>query len=1012
VLIVVDQFEEVFTLCADAGERTRLLSCLLAVVAAEDGPGRVVLGVRADFLAQCAHHPELVKALRDRQMLIGPLTADELRCVVKEPAAHADTSVETALVEAIVAEADGEPGALPLVSHALFETWRRRGGRGMTLETYRRCGGVRGAIAQTAERVFTGFEPDAQTVARNVFLRLTALGNTTEDTRRRVTRAELLDGTDRDNVTTVLDDLAAARLVVLGETSVEVAHEALIRSWPRLRRWLTEDREHLVAHRRLTDAAVEWDTHDRLGELLYRGALLATWENREITGFNHLERDFLEASRRRVLAERTASRRRVRWALTALSLVVVALTVLALVATTQTRRAEDERTLAYARQLAASARAQFQLDPELGLLLARQAFATARTDETEALLRQAVLESRARGVITSHDNKICGVTFSPDGDTVATSGADGAIRLWRLDSEGLPRDPVLLRAHEGDVWSPVFSPDGRLVAAAGNDGVVSVWDVRTSGPAVLLRGHEGQVWSVAFSPDGQRVASVGDDSTVRIWPVRGGDPLVLQGHKARTLGVTFLEDGRVVSSSGDSTVRVWDLTGAAAPIVLQGHLDSVEAVAAAPNTGGDQWLATASTDGTVRAWNLADPGSSLVLGSHDGTAEGVAYSPDGTRVVSTGNDGAVRIWNAKRRGTPLILRGHRGTVNAAAFSPDSRRLISVSEDGEARSWDATETGGPVVLRGHEGAAWRVAAAPAKALTASTGSDGTVRLWNLDTHEQQVLRGRQDGDSFAVAFDPTGRVLASSSLVENVVRLWDVTTGRQLRVLEGHEAAVWALVFSSDGQRVASAGGDGTIRVWPVTGTGEPVVRHGAGSVRSIGFSPDGRLVTGGADGIVRIWDHSGEPKQLRGHRGTVWAVAFSPDGTRLVSGGTDGTVRIWSSDGTGRPVELNGHQGIVYSVAFSPDGRLIGSGGNDGTTRIWQAARGGDPVVVHGFGASVETVTFTRDTDLVTAHDDGSVRAWRCEVCGPVDDVLALARKHTTRDFTPEERTRYLNGPS
>lgn len=1002
VLLMVDQFEEVFTLCPDERERAAFIDCLVGAAAERDGPARVVIGVRADFLARCAQYPALVDALRDRQVLVGPMDEAGLRAVIREPAARVGAKVEPRLVEAIVADAKGEPGALPLVSHALYETWRRRTGDTMTLDAYRRAGGVQGAIAQTAERVYGEYAPEDQPLVRDLFLRLTALGQGTEDTRRRVSRTELPD--ER-----VLGDLVASRLVVANEDTVEVAHEALIRSWPRLRGWLAEDREQLLAHRRLTDDAAEWERHGRDDGVLYRGARLAAWQDRDTSALNELELEFLEAGRRLAAAERRAARRRVRVAVTALVTAVVTLAGLTVVALDQADRATAEERLAFTRQLVADARAQLRLDPELALLLARRAYQIEASEETEAALRQATLESRIRFVVHGHDRTIHGVAYSPDGRHLATSGRDGAIRVWRRDPDGALHDPIVLKGHEGEVWTPVFSPDGRLLAAGGQDGVVTLWDWASGRDPRRFTGHKGSVWCVAFSPHGDRIASAGDDGTIRFWNVDGTPGPVLRGHKERTLGVAFSPDGkRLASSSGDHTVRIWDLADKKAKIVLRGHQDSVEAVAFSPDGRN---LATASTDGTVRVWDPRTPDRSLLLGDHDGTAEGVAYSRDGRRVVSTGNDGTVRIWDATRRSRPLLLRGHRGTAVAAAFGPDDRELTSVGEDGTARVWDAVEVGGPTILRGHEGPVWSAAVGPGGRV-ASVGVDGTVRVW--DSPDPIVLRGHE-GDGSGIAFSPDGRLLATTGIEDKTVKIWDLATRREAFVFRGHEKGVWTASFSPDGRRLATSSSDGTVRVWSMTGEPPIVLTGDQGAIRGAAFSPDGTRVAGAAaDGTVRVWNASGAgtPKILSGHRGLVWSVAFSPDGRLLATGGNDGTVRIWPLDGRGDPVVRDGHQGVVWNVAFSPDGKLLVSSGNDGTARIWKTTGTGEPLVVQGFGASVEAVLFASNDRLVSTHDDGTVRVWPCQVCGPMDQVVQIAAKRVTRDLTDQERAAYLHEPA
>ncbi|OLF14722.1 nSTAND1 domain-containing NTPase [Actinophytocola xanthii] len=1004
--IVVDQFEEVFTLCRDESERRSFLACLLAAAQECDGLARVVLGVRADFYARCAQYPALVAALRDRQVLVGPMAAEDLRAVIREPAAAAGLAVEAALVEAVLADVVGEPGVLPLLSHALLETWKQRSGDRLTLAGYRRTGGVRGAIARTADRVFAQFDAAGQRVARDVFLRLTALGEGTEDTRRRVSRRELLGGPDAEAVTTVLASLADARLVTLGQDTVEVAHEALIRSWPRLRVWLAEDRETLSAHRRLTETVADWERHDRDDGWLYRGARLAAWQDRPKDRLNDTEREFLSLSVKASDRERNARKWRLRLAFGGLATATVVVTVLAVLALLLAKEAATEKEIAYSRQLIADARAQAQLDPELGLLLAREAFQTRPGEDTEAALRQAAIESHVRASLSGHGGKITGVAFAPDGRHLVTGGADGALRIWEWrDGKVTGKDPVVLRGHDGEVWTPVFSRDGKRLAAAGVDGAVSVWDWET-GTLVSVRRQREEIWAVSLSPDGKRVASAGQDGTVRIWPVDGGEPTVLDGHTGRVLGVAFSSDGRrVASSGGDGTVRIWPLDGGA-PVVLRGHHDSVEAIAFSPD---GRRVASASTDGTVRVWEVAGTSAPMVLGRHDGTAEGVAFSADGQLVASTGNDGTVRVWNATRHAKPVVLHGHRGTVWAASFSPDGTTVATASDDGTARVWDVNDTGDQVVMRGHEGPVWGAVLSPDGSRVASAGEDGTVRLWDLSrTTPTVTLRGTGE-PMWQVLFSPNGQHVAGVD-VAGTVWIWRGDgSGEPVRL----PSDAWRVAFSPDSERVVVADRTNALRIWSVSG-GEPVVLPAAeDKLYIVAWSPDGRRVAaGGVSGAVMVWDLAtgGPPEVLRGHRGLVFTVTFSPDGRRLASGGNDGLVRIWSTTGEGRTTVLRGHQGIVVSAAFSADGRYLVTSGNDATVRRWTVARPGESLTFRGFRASVESVAVAPDDRFATAHDDGTVRVWKCPVCGSLAELRTYADAHVTRQLTDEERAAYLTG--
>ncbi|MFI6239593.1 hypothetical protein ACIBEF_06915 [Micromonospora sp. NPDC050795] len=435
-LLVVDQFEEVFTLCPDKAERRRFIEALLDAAQGADRRTTVVLGVRADFLAHLMQYPDLAVALEDEaHLLVRPVSATDLREIITRPAAQVGMGVEADLVSTVLADAADEPGALPLVSHALLETWQRRSGETLTLSAYQASGGVRGAIAQTAERAYGDFGAVERRAARRVFLRLTALGDGTEDTRRPIMRTEL-DGIADEAVTArVLDQLAESRLVVMGDGTVEVAHEALIRAWPRLHRWLTDDRANLLIHRRLTEAAHTWATLDRDTGALYRGTQLlgaqALTEDRP-EELNELESSFLHSSSALAEAEQSAGRRQARLfkhLVAGISTLLVLALLGGAVAVRQRQDARRQQVAALSSELSLQARSLLATDPDLAGLLAVEADHLNSNTETQGSVLSAAAAPR-RTELNVGGPSIYTVAFNPDHSLLASAAGDGTIGLW------------------------------------------------------------------------------------------------------------------------------------------------------------------------------------------------------------------------------------------------------------------------------------------------------------------------------------------------------------------------------------------------------------------------------------------------------------------------------------------------------------------------------------------------------------------------------------------------------
>ena len=968
LLMVVDQFEQLFTRCPHEEQRQAFITALHAAATAGYGPDRVpaalvVLGVRADFEARCAAYPQLADAVQQRYLVM-PMTRRQLLMAITEPVKKVGSRVDDDLASLLLQEvANREPAestaVLPFLSHALDQAWRNRTGGILGIEDYERTGGIEGAVASSAQRAYDGLTPGQQAAARQVFTRLTAATSDGTDTASRATRGELIAGKSQAqarDVEAALEAFAAERLLTLAADTAEISHEVLLTAWPLLHDiWLAETRADRIVRTQLRNTASDWTRHGRDAAYLYGGSLLetATGTAARITAeparhpaLSPAERDFLKASDR----ARRRRARRLQGFTALLAAMVIGLAFVAALAFSARQDAVLQRDTAISDELVSSSEALGDSDPRLGRLLSVAAWhLNPSNDARYAMLSAAALPGIS--ILRGHTNGVESVAFSPDGKTLASGSLDDTIRLWNVATGQLVGKPLIARSL--GVNSVAFSPDGKTLASGGDDGTIRLWNPTTGRPvgSPLTAGQADLVKSVAFSPDGKLLASGGEDGTVRLWNVSTGRLVdsLRTGNALTVESVAFSPDGKTLASGGiDDMVRLWDVaTGRPAGRTIAAHAGAVNAVAFSPV---GKILASGGFDGTVRLWNpvTGRPVGSL-LTSQANAVLSVAFSPDGKTLASGSDDGTVRLWEV-RDGQPVgsPLTGHTSTVDSVAFSPDGKSLASGSDDGTIRLWNAA-TGRPIgnPLGSHDGKVSSVVFSPG-GKTLASDIDDAVRLGNVAAGIpiRSPVTGAA-GVVKSVAFSPDGKTLATGGF-DGTVRLWDVATGRLVgRSITARVGQVLSVAFSPDGKMLAIANsgaetGQDTITLWDVA-AGRPIgsaLVGQKGEIISVAFSPDGKtLASGSNDGTVRLWDVAAG--QLIGSlpTGGIQSVAFSPDGKALATGGEDGTVRLWDV-ATRRLIgsPLTGHTGAVDSVAFSPDGKTLASGSTDTTVRLWDVA--------------------------------------------------------------------------
>lgn len=970
LLIVVDQFEEAFTACRDDAERTAFIDALVTPAVRGDARCLVVLGLRADFYGACAAHPQLARLLGENHVLVGAMRADELTRAIEGPAQQAGLTVEPELLARLVKETTWRPGALPLLSTTLLELWHARSGDRLTMASYERTGGVHGAVARLAETAYQSLSADEAGAARNLLLRLAGDSDADAYVRRQVPLSEL-DLGDSEAARRVLEVLTSRRLLTVGGDSVEVAHEALLREWPRLRDWLEDDAEARRLHNHITLAARDWQDSGRDPAELYRGARLAAAldfaaEHRD--ALNALEREFLDEARLVSERESVRARRMNRRLKALLSLAGVALAaagVAGLVAIDQRGEAVDAALSADAQRLGAQALTEKRVDR--ALLLARTGVALDDTTATRGSLLAALMSNPPAllGVFPAIDDaEIYSAAVSPAGDRVAVGDAGGVLRVFELPSR---RQVGAYRI--GLIQFVRFSPDGRTLAVTGHQpadeppgALLDLVDARTlerrrrvvlppparpavftvATPAFLNGGRELIVLQTPIESEPQpHILRRVDARTGALT----GEPVELPA--GASFGLALAGERAIVTNPvKDETVEVDTATMS----VVRRHPAGGTYVAARPD---GTVLALGSEDGSVRVLDVASGRTRRLPGRHGGPVASLVYTPDGATLVSSGDDGSVWIHgDVEER-----LSVHAGTVHALAVTPDGGSLVTAGNDGQAFLWDL----------GH--------------------SDRLVTPVPLEKR----FHVEEDPSPRGSAVSPDGKTLAVTNSDGTVDLLDTGTLRRRARMRDGRRPLLGA-AYSRDGSLLATIGDGGRVAIWDAA-TLKLRRRLGglSGFGQAVAFSPDGRRVAAG-DYTPRfnIWD-VGTGRRTGSLRTPIMAAAFSPDGRHLAVAVVEGRAQVLDSR-TGRTVTELVIPALPRSVAFSPEGRLLFVGLYNGagqffTTEDWRPS--GAPI-----RAQTQRLTeshFTPDgRTLVTASADGTVALWDVAGRRPIGSPIVV----------------------
>ncbi|MFB2917599.1 hypothetical protein [Aerosakkonema funiforme] len=821
VLLIADQFEEIYTLCTDDKIRLSFLDTLLASFPSSPSQWQykrvLVATMRADFLGNALSYPPFGDVLKSNIQLIRSMKYEELEQVIVKPSEKLRVTFQEGLVKRILYDVESEPGNLPLLEFALTELWKRRKGRELTHAAYEEIGEVKGALARHANEKYRNLTDDEKKKVQRIFIQLVRPGEETEDTRRLATKAELGEASWG-----LVKKLADARLVVTSrnpenQETAEVVHEALIRNWSQLREWMEIDRSFRTWQEQLRIRIEQWKQTQRDEGALLRGAALVEAEEKLKQRREYLcqeEQEFIEASVALRDREQKERSRRRRLTISGLASGLGVALVLAGVAVIGWRTAQ----ISEINSLAQSSDGFLNLDKPKAVISSIKAAvkmqnqlwgvdANTRT-QVEVALLNTVHNVAVPNTLGGHANTVNGVSFSPNGKMLASASDDYTVKVWDIFSG---KEIKTLTGHTNCVNGVSFSPNGKMLASASADNAVKLWDISSGKEIKTLTGHTNSVWGVSFSPNGKMLASASADKTVKLWDTSSGKEIkTLTGHTDGVAWVSFSPNGKMLASaSTDKTVKLWDTSSGKEIKTLTGHRNSIWGVSFSPN---GKMLASASSDNTVKLWDTFTSKEIKTFTGHTSSVNGVSFSPDGKMLASASSDKTVKQWDTSTSKEIKTFSGHKAAVWGVSFSPDGKMLASASADKTIKLWDIS-SGKPIkTLTGHTNWVWGVSFSPDGKMLASASADKTVKLWDTSSGKEIKTLTGHTGGVYRVSFSPDGKILASAS-ADKTVKLWDTSSGKEIKTLTGHTNWVLGVSFSPDSQMLASASLDNTVKLW-------------------------------------------------------------------------------------------------------------------------------------------------------------------------------------------------------
>ncbi|NJO62092.1 MAG: AAA family ATPase [Richelia sp. RM2_1_2] len=1009
LVLIADQFEELYTLYHYTEERQTFLDNLLNAV--DKAPNfTLILTLRADFYGEALSYRRLADALQDVHINLGAMNAQELEAVITQPAAIYNVQLEEGLTQRLVDAVLQSPNHLPLLEFTLTQLWQKQYQGYLTHQAYTEIGGVETALANHAEEIYAQLNTTDKDRVQKIFIQLVQPGEASTDIRRLATRGEV-----KEENWDLVTRLADARLVVTnfnqitGIETVEIIHEALIKNWRRFGQWMRIDGDFRIWQEQLRVVIKQWQNSDNDEGGLLRGKPLLDAEHWLLKRNHQIsddEQSFINLSlelREKEEEAKNAARKRIFIGLT--SGLVTAL-LLAGIALFQWRRAEEKRLESEINQLKSlslSAKTLLnsgnQVEALSSTLVANNKLIKLNHN-LDAVTKIGLLSSLLENFnsiheynhFIGHDASVNSVTFSNDGRLLASGSQDNLIKIWRQNGKLIQT----LEAHKDGIFSVIFSPDNQFIITGSFDNTVSLWrhnsttGLFTNRPFVRISETDG-LWAIAFNPNNNIVATGSENGKVKFWTLDGQLIKTISAHNQKIWSLNFSPDGKYfATASTDNTIKIWDSQGRFLKTLL-GHTDGVLSVNFSPNS---KQIISGSKDETVKLWDLTGKLLHTFAGHTDEVLD-VRFSRDGKLIASASADDTVRVWDVALQKQLYQHKGHGSKAVEVNFSPDDKTLAIASADNSVKlkylkGILPTFAGNSVSFSPDKKT---IAIANQKAIVLRRRDGSLIRRFNP-----------QNEDIIKLIFSPTGKYLATIDK-DNQIKVWNFQ-GKLLQSWQGHDVknndipldAIPNISISPDGKTIATIGRfDKRVKLWNFQGKLIKSWHLNDDWVTSIKFSPDGETLATIGDKTVKIWNYQGNLlRTMTGHKDSISAFNFNSDGRIIATASNDKTVKLWQHD-TGKLLQTLTHKDNVYAVSFSEDNQFVITGSKDKTLKLW-SLDGNLINTIKGHQKAIKEVEFSRNNNIFTSVDmDNNVVFWNLDIdelqqrgCNWLQDYLKM----------------------